>query len=73
MCVLNCVQLFVTLRTVAQQASLSMGFSGNNTGVGCQLLLQRNPPDLGIKPMSLMSSVLAGEFFTNNATREVIL
>ena len=34
------VQLFVTLWTVAHQASLSMGFPGKNTGVGCHFLLQ---------------------------------
>ena len=35
------VQLFATLWTVAHQASLSMGFSGKNTGVDCHALLQR--------------------------------
>ena len=35
-----CVQLFVTLRTVAHQAPLSMDSSGKNTGVGCHFLLQ---------------------------------
>ena len=34
------VQLFATLWTVAHQAPLFMGFSGKNTGVGCQPLLQ---------------------------------
>ena len=32
------VQLFVTPRTVARQAPLSMGFPGENTGVGCHAL-----------------------------------
>ena len=33
------VQLCATLRTVARQAPLSMGFPGKNTGVGCHFLL----------------------------------
>ena len=44
------VQLFVTLWTVVHQASLSMGFFRQNTGVGCHALLQGNFPDPGIKP-----------------------
>ena len=39
-CSLSCVQLFVTSWTVTYQASPSMGFSSNSTGVGCHLLLQ---------------------------------
>ena len=35
----SCVQLFVTLWTVTQQAPLSMGFSRQNIGVGCHFLL----------------------------------
>ena len=34
------VQLFVTLWTVAHQAPLSMGFSRQDTGVGCHALFQ---------------------------------
>ena len=43
-CVLTCpshVWLFVTPWTVAYQASLSMEFFRQNTGVGCHFLLQR--------------------------------
>ena len=36
-CVLSCVQLFMTPLTVACQAPL---FPGENTGVGCHFLLQ---------------------------------
>ena len=42
-CLLSCfsrVPLFSTLRTVACQAPLSMGFSRQDTRVGCQALLQ---------------------------------
>ena len=35
----NCVQLFATPWTVACQAPLSMGFSSQDTGVGCRALL----------------------------------
>ena len=35
---LRTVQLFATLCTVTCQAPLSMGFPGNNTGVGCYFL-----------------------------------
>ena len=37
---LSRAQLFVTLWTVALQASLSMDFPDDNTGIGCHLLLQ---------------------------------
>ena len=37
---LSRVWLFVTPRTVARQAPLSLGFSGKNIGVGCHILLQ---------------------------------
>ena len=60
---LSSVQFFVTTRTVALQASLYMGFSGKNTGVGCHFLLQGNLPDPGIKPAFPWSPALAGGFF----------
>ena len=66
-CVLSCfscVQLFVTLWTVACQPPLSMGFSRKNTGVGCCALLQGGLPDPGTEPASLEYPALAGGFFT---------
>ena len=36
--------------TVVHQASLSVGFSGKNTGVGCNFLLQGIFPDQGLNP-----------------------
>ena len=36
----SCVQLYVTLWTIAHHAPLSMGFSSKITGVGCHALLQ---------------------------------
>ena len=44
------VQLCATLWTVAHQASLSMGFSGKNTGVDCHALLQGIFLTQGSKP-----------------------
>ena len=64
------VQLFVTLWTIAFQASLSKGFSRQESWSG----LPCPPPgDLlnpGIEPMSLMSPALAGGFFTTPANLE---
>ena len=40
-------QLFATPWTIAPQAPLSVGFSGENTGVGCQVLLQGIFPPQG--------------------------
>ena len=41
------VRLFVMLRTVARLAALSMGFSRQETGMGCHLLLQGIFPTQG--------------------------
>ena len=43
----SCVRLFVTPWTVASQAPLSMGFSRQETGVGCHALLQGIFPTQG--------------------------
>ena len=60
----SCVWLCVTLRTVACQAPLSMGFSRQEywSGLPCPSL--GDLPHPGIEPMFLMSPVLAGGFFT---------
>ena len=74
-CVLSCfscVQLFVILWTVARQAPLSMGFSRQEYWSGLPYPSPGDLPDLEIKPMSLMSSALAGEFFTTSATWEAL-
>ena len=60
----SCVQLFATLRTVACQASLSMGFSRQEYWSGLPFPPPGDLPDPGIKPMSLASTTLAGKFFT---------
>ena len=58
------VRLFVTLRTVARQAPLSMGFSRQEYWGGLPFPFPRDIPDPGVEPQSLMSPALAGKFFT---------
>ena len=62
------VQLFVTLWTVAHWAPLSMGFSKQNTGVGCHALLQGIFLTPGSNPCLLTSPALADEFFITRTT-----
>ena len=67
------VWLFVTLWTVAHQASLSVGFSRLlfpwDMGVGCHVLLQGSFLPRG-RTLTLVSLALAGGFFTIGATWE---
>ena len=65
------VQLFETLRTVAHQAPLSMGFSMQECWSGLPCPPPGDLPDPGIKPASLVSPALAGRFFATSATWEV--
>ena len=58
---LNHVQLFVTLWTVACQASLPMGFSREKYWSGLPFLPPRDLPDPGIKPVFLASPALQAE------------
>ena len=69
-CVLTCfshVQLFMTPWTVACQAPLSMGFSKQEYWSGLPCPPPGDLPNPGTEPESLMSPVLAGEFFTTSA------
>ena len=66
----SCVQLFVTLWTIVCQAPLSMGFSRQEYWSGLPRPPPGDIPNPGIEPMSLMSPVLAGEFFTTRSTWE---
>ena len=61
------VQLFVTLWTVARQAALSMGFSGQEYWNGLPFPSPGDFPNPGIE---LMFPALAGRFFTTSTTRE---
>ena len=47
---LSRIQLFATLWTVAHQAPPTMGFSRQDTGVGCHFLLQGIFPTHGSNP-----------------------
>ena len=66
----SCVQLFATLWIIAYQAPLSMGFSGQEYWSGLPCPPPGHLPDTGIKPTSLESPALAGEFFTTSAILE---
>ena len=57
-------------RTVARQAPLSMGFSRQEYWSGLPCLPPGDLPEPEIKLTSLMSSALAGTFFTTGATWE---
>ena len=61
---LSQVQLFVTPWTVARQAPLCMEFSRQEYCSGLPCPSPGDLPHPGIKPMSLVSSALAGGFFT---------
>ena len=63
-CVLKSLQSCPTLcnpRTVAHQASLSMGFTRQKYWSGLPCLPPWDLPDPGIEPTSLMTSALTGE------------
>ena len=68
---LSRVRLLATLCTVACQAPLSMGFSRQEYWSGLPFPIPGDPPDPGIKPMSLESPALARGFFYHCATWEV--
>ena len=68
---LTAPRLFATPQTVARQAPLSMGFSRQEYWGGLPCPPPGGLPDPGIEPVSLVSSALAGRFFTNGATWEV--
>ena len=62
----------MTLRTVASQASLSMGFSRPEYWSGLLFTSPGELPYPGIELTSVMSPALAGVFFTTGATWEAI-
>ena len=66
------VQLFATPRTVAHQASLSMGFSRQEYWNGLPCPPPGDLPNPGIKPVTLKSPALAGSFFTTSTTWEAL-
>ena len=66
------VRLFVTSWTVAHQAPLSMGFSGQEYWSGLPYPPPGDLPTPGIEPMVLMSPELADGFFTTSTTWEAL-
>ena len=61
---LSCVQLFVTLWTVACHTPLSMEFFRQEYQSGLPLPSPRDLPGPGIEPASIASPLLAGKVFT---------
>ena len=66
--VLSCVQFFATSWTVACQAPLSMEFSRQEYWSGLPCPPRGDLPDSGSEQASLISTALAGGFFTTSAT-----
>ena len=64
---LTCVQLFVTPRTGALQAPLSMGFPRQEYWSALPFLSPGDLPDPGIEPAS---PALEGRFFTTKPVRK---
>ena len=67
------VRLFVTLRSVALQAPLSMGFCRQEYWSGAPFPSPVDLPDPGIELTSLMSPGLASGFVTTSTTWEALL
>ena len=61
---LSCIWLFVTPRTVACQAPLSMGSPRQEYWIGLPFPSPEDLPNPGIEPMSLGSPALASRFLT---------
>ena len=68
----SCVQLFVTLWTVACQAPLSMVFSRQEHWSGLPCPPPGDLPDPGIEPVSLMSLALTGGLCTTGTTWDAL-
>ena len=64
----SCVQLFVTLQTIACQDPLSMGFSRQEYWSGLPWPPPGDLPELRIEPEALTSAAMASRFFTTSAT-----
>ena len=64
----SCVRLSVSLWTVARQDPLSMGILQARTLEWVVMPVSRDSS--GVEPLSLISPVLAGRFFTSNVIWE---
>ena len=69
---LNSVQLFASLWTVAHQAPLSMGFSRQESCSGLPCPLPGDLPNPGIESVCLMSPALPSRFFTTRVICEAL-
>ena len=69
-CTLGHVRLFVTPRTLAHQALLSMGFSRQEYWSGLPCPPPGHLPDPVIEAASFTSPALSGRFFITSATWE---
>ena len=69
----SCVQLSVTLWTIALQALLSMGFAKQEYWRGFPCPPPGDLPNPGIEPSSLVSPALADQFFTTITTWKEML
>ena len=70
---LQYVQLFATLRTVAHQASLSMGFPRQKYWSGLPCPTPGDLPNAGVEPTSLTSPALAQISLLSLKSRENFL
>ena len=68
-----CVCVYVYMDYIAHLAPLSMGFSRQEYWSGLPCSLPGDLPDPKTEPTSLMSPVLAGEFFTTGSTWEAYI
>ena len=68
---LNCIQLFATPRTLACQASLSMGFPRQEYGGGLPFPPPEDLPITGTEPESLTSPALTSVFFTTEPSKKL--
>ena len=66
------VWLFATLWVLARRAPLSTVFSRQEYWSGLPCTLPGDRPNPGIEPISLMSTVLVGRFFTTRVTWEAL-
>ena len=74
-CILSCfsrIRLFANPQTIACQASLSMGFSRQESWSGLPCPPPGDLPNSGIKPGPLMSPALAGRCFTTSTSCEAV-
>ena len=68
MYVLRIIQLFTAPWTIAHQTPLSMKFPRQEDKSGLPFATPGDLPKPGIKPTSLVSPALAGQFFTISTT-----